>query len=394
MQITSENRFGRGVQAVCDHGRQMSGTGVPSDKQAVLALAAQHAEQGYMSQAARAMNDYFRLVKSSPSATAMEELAVGVVLLGLWQERCQRQVWLLPRKIDFLCGCLEQLSVASFARVLKQIYQYSKQYRSFVLLFALLERAVERFADRPENLFQLWAQESLAHSYVQDYWKGYGSSLQALKYGDYADVESYAHVLVRHGNLCLQLKRYREALFSFMKGYHLREQSDDVFSLVCKVNIGRAYLKLCDYKNARKQWEEVLVHSSASDEIRIHLLTDLTFLELTRGDFARGVELYYETDRMLSQLPQEKKEAYAIEAILHERNGALIRYAAQPEAGMKQLLACAYKMTDLPLKDEIFEIVYLIVVLHNRYGNSLNEEELCMLRKLKEFIREATVWNK
>ncbi|UFJ41404.1 hypothetical protein LOK74_02375 [Brevibacillus humidisoli] len=387
MSMTSE-RWGASNPSPFDGrcGITSSRIAAAADKRALLQLAAQGAERDDLSHAAKVMNAYFKLVKNSQASTLPEDLFIGVYLLSLWQERVQQQHPSLQRKADFLCRCLESLSAQVFAQVIEQIYQYSKQHQTFVLMFAVLDRAVERFQGQREKLFRLWAKNSSAWYYMKDYQKGYESSLNALQYCDHADETSLSHLLIRHGNLCLQLKKYKEALFSYLKGYNLLDHKTNSFSLACKVNIGRTYFKLYDYENARGHWEEVLAHTSADDAIRINLLTDFAFLELTKGDYTRGRALYYETERLLSRLTESEREAYAIEAILHQRNGALLLYPRDPRLALKQMLESAYKMITSPLKDEIFETVYLMVVFLAKYGNICDEDDLRKLENLRKYI--------
>ncbi|MBO8163595.1 MAG: hypothetical protein H0Z34_07785 [Brevibacillus sp.] len=358
----------------------------PKGKPELLELAGQRARRGQLRQAGRVMAAYVKLIKQEQASTLTEDLFAGVFLLSFWQEQMLSRSFHWQRKVDFLCACLASLAGDAFVRAIENAYLHSKQEQSFPLLFDVLKQSLQRLDAQPDKLFWLWYFYSSAKYYEKDFEEGYTSSLQALKYSEHTDETSLSHLLIRHGNLCLQLKKYNEALFSYLKGYNLLENATDSFSLACKVNIGRTYFKLYDYENARKYWEEVLAQTSVDDAIRINLLTDFTFLELTRGDFHRGRALYYETDRLLSHLTKKEKESYAIEAILHERNGALLWYPKRPKRALKQMLACAYKMINSPLKDEIFETVYLMIVLLTKYGNIFDEDDLQKLENLKKYI--------
>lgn len=298
----------------------------------------------------------------------------------------KRSVFHVNRKATYLFKQMKLLSETDLLLLLEEMYQCSKEKKRYELLLSILDIVAKGLDLSADKQFYLWNYYAAAQYDQRLYQEAYYSSLEALKYGQNVSPLDNTTALMLHGEICLQVKKHQEALFAFRKGYHSLPDTANEQALRCKMKIGRIYSKLYQYDQARLFWEKVLYHPQADVETKLMVLIDYTFMELTIGNYSKGRSLFERTERELSNLFLQGKQLSSVEALLHERNAALLLIPENPVSGLKRILQIGERMVAYQLKDDIFETVFLIILFVTKYGNIFNEREIKMLESLKFHI--------
>jgi transcriptional regulator with XRE-family HTH domain len=355
-----------------------------NNKKLLHAFAKQLFDGGHLAYAYRCLGKMFYLAKKTNDRNALK---AGIFRILMFRLRHHEQINNKERMIKYITNEVLSLKKQDFIQMLEEMYRLSYEQKEFDLFIEITKRVIGLLKYDPEKLFNLHLLYASALYYRKEYIRAYKVSEKALEYKESVDIKSLSLTLARHGNICLQLRFFEEALEKYVECIKLNGHDFSNTAVKgCYGNIARVYYKMGDYVTAKKYWENLLQQTRPDDLIRIHVLTDLTNAELQLGNIDQGKAYLQETKELLDVALKNDPAQYATEQLLYERNAAVLQSYKDPRKAVDMLVEITKKLLEHHLRDELINTFFKIGELVARYGIVLDEEQIAFLASLKVYF--------
>jgi transcriptional regulator with XRE-family HTH domain len=295
-----------------------------------------------------------------------------------------------PKMVDFIVEHFEVLPKDQFLSLCREIWEFSYTNKKFDLFIDIIKRATKNLNYEKEKIFEIWFWYATAHYYTRKYIEAYEACLNAIKLRDFApNIDRLVVTLNLCGNVCMQRKEYEEARIQFEELVSILDHDftkQRVVRAYC--NIGRSYYLNEQYEEAKENWDLVLKNTNKNDSDRLFVLNDYTYIELQYGNFNKGLKLFDETKKLLSKTKKENITLdYSVEEALYLRNeGVILTSLGNFIAAKNKLFESLDILVNSGQKNEIAEVVYLIMDLIGRNGIVLTEDKLQKLNQIRKAL--------
>ncbi|WP_126430078.1 helix-turn-helix transcriptional regulator [Brevibacillus marinus] len=327
--------------------------------------------------ATRILKKCFRLSEQD----ARSQIIVAFTSI-LWDYQMKRKV--NKRKIDFVVHNFKQIDSDTFLSLVLQLYDLCfSNGKQFEVFFQILDAIDDEVSSKnnPFKEFMLHFHSAGARYYQGEYIKALKCSEKSLSYQGIISDVYMARAFLRHGNICMQLNDLKLALESYFSAYEiLKKFQNDPFLPGCLANLGRAYYQLGDYDMALSYWNQFFEKTSDDDPMRLNVLTDLTLYYIETKQISAAWHTFNLSNDILQVALSNDWSLYYVEALLHQRNHALLTYlAGEKEKSLVTLLEVSDRLMNSHLKDEFVRTNRIIVDILKKemYNEEINDRS-CM----------------
>jgi transcriptional regulator with XRE-family HTH domain len=334
----------------------------------------------------RIMNRIYRLTKNEKNS----EVAIVAQVFKHMIVKLTGGNSIHTKMVNYIVQRLEKLPKDQFLSLCRQIWEISYTNKKFDLFIDIIKRAILNLNYEKEKVFEIWFWYATAHYYTKQYIEAYEACHNAIKLKDFApNVDRLAVTLNLCGTICLQRKQYEEARFRFEELMELLNHDFNNIRVVrACCNIGRSYYLDEGYDDAKKYWDLVLKNTNKNDSDRLFVLNDYAYIEMQYGTFNKGLKLFNETKKLLAKTKKENINFdYSVEEALCLRNEALVLKSTENYVAAKNKF---FESLDILInsgqKNEMVEVVYLIMDLIGRNGITLTEEKLQKLNQIRKAL--------
>ncbi|MDT3417202.1 transcriptional regulator with XRE-family HTH domain [Brevibacillus aydinogluensis] len=284
------------------------------------------------------------------------------------------------KTIGIIAKLLLQNKRQSIFSFLEIAYHQAKLVNSLSVFRLLMDLIINKIAFDDGKMVKIWYWYAQSLYFNQMYIKALKyCELAYQKLSHVADVTLKSYILLRLGNILLQLKAYSDSLDCYKECIAILGDdltNPNVLGSYC--NIGRIHLLQQEFEKSRYYYKKVVSLSEDKSLVKLNALSDWCFAEIKLRNCQAAKRLLEESEIILHSLNTvANRYLLTAEHAFYHRNKALILSYEGDGAGAKEHLFKAIEfMEKSHLKDEIINLVFLFIEFLEKHTTMISEADI------------------